>query len=144
MSRGHSGNFRAKHPPDLKADERITRQVTSKMIDGRISCKTAHDIAAALNVPPEKVGVAIDLLNGRIQACQMGLFGYGKTKTIAKEGPPVAPELGNAIQDGLVQGRLACADAWRIAEAAGIKRLDMGRVCETMGVKINRCQLGAF
>ena len=144
MSRGHSGNFRAKHPPNIKVDERITREVTSKMIDGRIACKTAHDIATALNVPPADVGLAIDLLNGRIQACQMGLFGYGKVKDIAQDGLPIAPEINNTIQKALVHGRLACAEAWRIAEEAGIRRLDMGRACEKMGIKINQCQLGAF
>ena len=144
MSRGHSGNFRAKHPADLKIDASIMNAVDSKMKDGSMSCKTAHAIATDLGVSPALVGAAMDLQNGRIRACQLGLFGYGQGKAVTHEGPAVPPELAASIQEALSEGRLACAEAWRIAAAHGIRRLDMGQACQTLGVKVNSCQLGAF
>jgi len=144
MSHRYSGNFRAKHPADLKVDEVIMKEVTLKMVNGRMACKTAHSIASKLSVSPSQVGVAIDLQNGRIQACQLGLFGHEKTKSIAQGGSGKITELGSDIQNTLVDGRLSCAAAWRIADTHAVPRLEVGRACEILGIKINQCQLGAF
>ena len=143
MSRSYSGNFRAKHPADLKVDEVIMKEVTLKMVDGRMACKTAHTIASKLSVSPSQVGIAIDLQNGRIQACQLGLFGHEK-KIIAQGGSETDTELKSDIQNTLVDGHLSCAAAWRIADTHAVPRLKVGRACETLGIKINQCQLGAF
>jgi hypothetical protein len=144
MSRGQSGNFRAKHPPDVQIDATIMKAVAEKLVKGCMACKTAHAIATTMQVSPGQIGVAIDMHNGRIQACQLGLFGYGKVKTIAQGGSPIQPELKAAIQNALAEGRLSCEKAWRIAESEGMDRLAMGRACEMLGIKVNRCQLGAF
>ncbi len=144
MSHGYSGNYRAKHPADTKVDDVIMNQVTSKMVEGRMSCQTAHAIAAALGVSPSQVGVAIDLHNGRINACQLGLFGYGKIKRIAQGGPDLKTDLKSAIEKNVIDGRLPCATAWSIADVHNIPRLEVGRACEILGIKIKQCQLGAF
>jgi hypothetical protein len=144
MSHSNSGNYRAKHPADIKIDDIIMKQVALKMIEGHMACKTAHKIASTLTVSPSQVGVSIDLHNGRIKACQLGLFGYGKVKTIAQGNPAIDMELKSAIQSALVDGLLSCAAAWHIADAIGIARMEVGRACETLGIKINQCQLGAF
>ena len=144
MSRRYSGNFRAKHPADTKVDDFIMNQVTSNMVEGRITCQKAHTIATALAVPPGRVGVAIDLQNGRINACQLGLFGYGKIKRIAQGGPDPKADLKSAIENNLNNGRLSCVAAWSIADALGVPRQEVGRACEILGIKIKQCQLGAF
>jgi len=144
MSRRNSENFRAKHPADIKVDDKIMKHVALKMIEGHMACKTAHTIASTLAVSPSQVGVSIDLHNGRIKACQLGLFGYGKVKAISQGNPAIETELKSAIQSALVDGRLSCAAAWHIADATGIPRMEVGRACETLGIKINQCQLGAF
>ena len=144
MSHSNSGNYRAKHPADIKVDDIIMKQVALKMIEGHMACKTAHTIASTLTVSPSQVGVAIDLHNGRIKACQLGLFGFGKVKAISQGGSEIKTELKSDIQSTLVQGRLSCAEAWRIADAHGVRRLEVGRACEILGIKINQCQLGAF
>ena len=125
-------------------DASIMKAVASKMSDGGMACKTAHGIASELAVSPALVGTAMDLQNGRIRACQLGLFGYGQGKAFTHEGSVVPPELAASINKALADGRLPCAEAWRIAAAHGIRRLDMGQACESLGVKINACQLGAF
>jgi hypothetical protein len=144
MSRQHSGNFRAKHPADIRVDEIIMKQVAANMIENNMSCQSAHAVASELAVSPSQVGVAIDLHNGRIKACQLGLFGYGKIKSIAQGGSQIAPDLNAAIQGTLKDDRLSCDAAWRIADAIGVPRLEVGRACEILGIKINQCQLGAF
>jgi hypothetical protein len=145
MASRFSGNFRAKHPPDTKVDSSIMDRVAAKLVDGCMACKTAHAIAVELNVAPSQVGIAIDLQNGRIKACQLGLFGYGKGKKIVtQDETKVNTELRSAIQDKLIDGRLSCETAWCVADAHGIARLELGRACESLAVKINQCQLGAF
>jgi hypothetical protein len=145
MASQHSGNFRAKHPQGTKVDPSITDRVTANIVEGCMACKNAHAIAVELNVAPSQVGLAIDLQNGRIKACQLGLFGYSKGKKfVAKKETNIKAELKSAIQNELIDGRLSCAAAWSIAETHGIKRLELGSTCESLGVKINQCQLGAF
>jgi hypothetical protein len=144
MTRGHSGNFSAKHPADLKIETSIMNAVALKMKDGGMACKTAHAIASELGVPPAQVGVAMDLQNGRIRACQLGLFGHGQGKAVTVDGSAVPPELSAAIREGSIEGRLSCAVAWRLADGIGIRRLEIGQACETLGIKIHTCQLGAF
>ncbi len=144
MSRRHSGDFRAKHPADLQVDENLMKEVKGKLTAQGITCQSAHGIASAMAVAPHQVGVAIDMHNGRINACQLGLFGYGKVKRIAQAGPEIPQELKTAVENSLVDGHLSCAEAWRIADARGIARMEVGRACEFLGIKIRQCQLGAF
>jgi hypothetical protein len=145
MTSQHSGNYRAKHPQDTKVDPAIMDRVAACFVKGNIACKIAHSVAAELNVAPSQVGIAIDLHNGRISACQLGLFGYAKGKKIVTEKKPrAAAELETAIRKELIDGKLPCAAAWRIADANGLSRLEVGRSCESLGIKINQCQIGAF
>ena len=122
MTRRYSGNFQTKHAAGTKIDAGIMTQVSTNLIEGRITCAAAHAIAASLTVSPMQVGVAIDLQNGRMTACQLGLFGYGKTKRIAQDGPEIDTGLVSAIKKRLVEHRLSCADAWSIADACGVPR----------------------
>jgi hypothetical protein len=145
MSSQHSGNYRAKHPQETKVDPAIMDRVAASIVKGDISCKAAHAIAVELNVAPSQVGIAIDLQNSRIHACQLGLFGHGKGgKIVALTDTEIKAELAPAIRKELVDGRLPCAAAWRIADANGLTRLEVGRASESLGIKINHCQLGAF
>ena len=145
MASRHSGNFSAKHPQGTTVAPAIMDRVAAKLVNGCIACKTAHAIAIELNVTPSQVGIAIDLQNGRIKACQLGLFGHGKGKKIvAQEGVEASAALEPAIRKKLIDGRIPCATAWHIADAEGVTRLEIGRACESLGIKINQCQIGAF
>ena len=149
MSSQHSGNYRAKHPQETKVDPAIMDRVAASIVKGRISCKAAHAVAAELNVAPIQVGIAIDLQNGRIHSCQLGLFGHGKEEKkivtqVAQNDAETNGELEPAIRKELIDGKLPCAAAWRIADANGLARLEVGRASESLGIKINQCQLGAF
>jgi hypothetical protein len=54
--------------------------VSLKLAHQKIKCKAAFEISADLSVPPSMVGIAIDLQEGRIISCQLGLFGYGEAE----------------------------------------------------------------
>jgi hypothetical protein len=145
MTSQHSGNFRAKHPQDTTVAPALMDRVAADIVAGNIACKTAHAIARKLNVAPSQVGIAIDLHNGRINACQLGLFGYGKGKKfVTQKAVETTTELEAVIRNKLIDGKLSCADAWQIADANSISRLQLGCHCEYLGIKINQCQLGAF
>jgi len=144
MARRHAGNFRAKHPDGATVEDAIAKAVTKQMAREEITCKSAFSIAAALSVAPKGVGVAIDLQNGRLTQCQLGLFGYGHNKSILDTPSNIDPSLQTAITDALEDGRLTCQNAWQIAVASNVPRLEVARTCESLGIRISHCQLGAF
>ncbi len=143
MTHHDSGHFKAKHPDGTSVSAALQQAVRERIVDKEITCHAAHAICEALHVTPREVGVAIDLQEGRIRKCQLGLFGYPKGKAV-KPAEKVEPELRTAIEAALADGRLPCIDAWRIADALGIARLAVGNACEALKIKIKPCQLGAF
>lgn len=144
MSRGHSGNFREKHPPGTQIDSKIMQRVAENVINGSLTCKAAHKIATVLCVPPIQVGTAIDLQNGRIKACQLGLFGYGETKKVATGKTEISEHLKAALAEAANDNRITCLSAWNVAQSEGVTHIEVGRACEVLGIKVKQCQLGAF
>jgi hypothetical protein len=109
-----------------------------------LPCVAAFEIAARTGKPPAEVGAAADRMNVRLTNCQLGLFGYAPAKKIVSPAAAVAPELENAIRAKLAGGRLACRDAWALAQAFRLEKLALSAACEALGIKIKPCQLGAF
>ncbi len=144
MTGAQKGNYRAKHPEETKVSDALHQAVAHKITAGRISCQAALAIARRLKVAPLEVGKAIDLQEVRIEACQLGLFGYGAEKHGPQEARRILAGLEAAIRQALVHGRLSCVDAWSIADAHRVARIDVARTCETLRIKICQCQLGAF
>ncbi|HEY74952.1 MAG TPA: hypothetical protein G4O00_02075 [Thermoflexia bacterium] len=116
--------------------------------EGMLSCAAAFRIARELDVQPSAVGQAADALGVRLNRCQLGLFGYGPKAEgrhkIVQPAETVEPGLAQAIRDNLVEGKLPCRAAWEIASALRIPKMDVSAAAEALGVKITRCQLGAF
>ena len=144
MAHEDAGHYAAKHPEGTKPDPEIKQKLQRKIVDGKITCAAAHAIAVERRVAPEKVGIAIDLLEARIQKCQLGLFGYQPEKRIVTPAATPSSEVETAINAQLANGRIACKKCWEIAEQLGKKKMDVSSVCESMGIKVNKCQLGAF
>ena len=40
--------------------------------------------------------------------------------------------------------KLACAEAFRLAEKFGVEKLEIGRICDVHKIRITGCQLGCF
>lgn len=136
--------FAEKHPLGTVVDPVLSRAVQEHLSDGRITCEAAHGIATQLKVPARDVGTAIDLQEARICECQLGLFGHGAAHKAIKPAETVGLQLKRAIESVLVDGRLPCAQAFRIAESTGLARPAVAAACETLKIKISKCQLGAF
>ncbi len=144
MARHHSGDYSAKHPPDMSIDKEIATTVTTLISDGNITCAAAFSLAAKHAVSPSIVGTAIDLQEGRITKCQLGLFGYGPGPSPLDGGAPVDDHVKDAITAALVNDRLPCERAWEIADDLQLKRIEIAQACESLRIRINQCQLGAF
>ncbi|RJQ83693.1 MAG: hypothetical protein C4519_06360 [Desulfobacteraceae bacterium] len=144
MTRKDSRRFIDKHPQGTQVSPELRQAVLDHITDHHITCEAAHRIAMELKNFPRQIGVAIDLQEARIRGCQLGLFGHGPMHKKILPAEQVAPQLKAAIEDSLVDGRLSCAQAWRIADAAGLPRMTVAEACEKLKIKINKCQLGAF
>jgi len=143
MTHEDAGNYAGKrHGAEL--NEMIATGIKEKMSENTISCAEAHSIAAKLDADPADVGAAIDLLEVRINKCQLGLFGYGKQKNIPALSDKINPEIESAIKSSLVKGRLTCSAAWEISKRFNVSKAMVAAACETMKIKISACQLGAF
>ncbi|GAI74949.1 unnamed protein product [marine sediment metagenome] len=144
MAHENTGNYSAKHPPEKKLNPKIAEVVKLQALDGKISCASGHKITGNLNVPPAEVGITIDLLEMRINRCQLGLYGYSPEKRIVKPADKVSPELEKTILKTLANDRLSCAAAWEIAKNFNIPKMEVSSACEALKIKISSCQLGAF
>ena len=144
MTHEDAGDYSKKHGSQDKPDARLAAALQEHIQGGQISCSPAFKVVAALGATAAEVGKTIDLLNIKLGKCQLGLFGYSPERSIVKPAESVAPELEQAIRGQLVNGRLPCAGAWKIAEELRIKKLDVSCAAEALKIKITPCQLGAF
>jgi hypothetical protein len=143
MTHEDTGNYAGKrHGAEL--NEMIAARIKESISDDTISCAEAHSIAVKLNTDPADVGTAIDLLEVRINKCQLGLFGYGKQKNIPVLSDKINPKIESAIKSSVVNGRLTCSAAWEISKRFNVSKAMIAAACETLKIKISACQLGAF
>jgi hypothetical protein len=144
MTHEDAGHYAAKHPKGTETDPKVVDQIKINLSDNQLSCAAAHAISTKLSVPPLHVGMTIDLLEARITKCQMGLFGYSPQRCIVKPADKVSADLKNILETNLVDGRISCQRCWEIASQQGLKKIEIASACETLGLKIKPCQLGAF
>jgi hypothetical protein len=144
MTRADANRYAAKHPEDKKLNKKIAAAVQKRAAGGEINCADATAIAENLRVDMLKVGETIDLLEISLRRCQLGLFGYTGKKLIVEPAQKISPDLERTIRSSLADGRISCLSAWKIADGAGIPRMDVTSACEALKIRIKPCQLGAF
>ena len=144
MAHQDKGKFFEKHPAGTKVPEDLKQEIFQQATDNNIACKAAEKIAQTENTPMSEIGVAIDMLNINIVQCQLGLFGYDGKKKLVQAAESILPELEKSITAALVNERLSCIAAWKIADKFQIKRADVCAACEKLKIKVKPCQLGAF
>jgi hypothetical protein len=144
MTHSDKGHYAAKHAPGRRPDEKISVLVRLKVEEGKLACTDAEGIGAELGVTMAEVGRTLDLLEVRISRCQLGLFGYVQKGKIIRPEEKFTPELEMAIRGRISDGRLSCADAWKIAAEMNVARLKVSSACEALKIRIKPCQLGAF
>jgi hypothetical protein len=144
MTRDKGDKFSNKHGPDAQADPIIKESVIANAIQGELPCAVAFKIAAKLGAAPFEIGKTVDLLNLKLSKCQLGLFGYKPDKKKVKAKAPENRQMKEAIQKSLTDGKLACSDAWEIANRFKVTKMSVSGACEFLDIKIKPCQLGAF
>ena len=125
-------------------NQEIAERIKASLTEGKLPCPSAFKVARRLEVSPQQVGEVADELDVRISRCQLGLFGYwpkGKPLEPAQE---VGEELRARIRDRVVEGGLPCATVWDIAHELAMKRIDVARAADGLGIRITQCQLGCF
>jgi hypothetical protein len=143
MTHEDSGHYANKHPKDRKLDKKIAKAIMDKSTEGKIPCASAFKVVSEMNTTPAEAGFTIDSLEIKLTHCQLGTFGYtDKKPTEILEKVPDDEK--NAVEERLEDGKLACKSAWEIADKLGKSKLHIGSVCETMKIKLCKCQLGAF
>lgn len=111
---------------------------------GELACAVAFRIADEQKAAPISIGKAMDIEEIDIVKCQLGLFGYKPEKKIVRPAESVSNELKQEINAWLTEGKLSCENAWAVAKKLKLSKMDVAAACETMGIKIKQCQLGAF
>ena len=141
----HRGKkYSEKHPRKEIADPAIKTAIVQRAAEGEIACADAFDIAKALSVPVDSIGMVIDLLDIKLTNCQLGLFGYKPKKKLLKSLNAADPDLKDAITEALAMERLSCSNAWVISAQFDVTKITVSSTCELLGIKISDCQLGAF
>ena len=143
MTHEDAGKYKAKHPAGTAVDASIAAALEEKA-DGRVTCAAAEEIAGILRVALSEVGKTIDLLEYRINECQLGLFGYEPGGKVVEPAETVSDELRSELERFAGSGEISCASAWGIADRLGLQRMVVAAACELLRIKIRRCQLGAF
>jgi hypothetical protein len=144
MAQKDKGKYSDKYPRERKTDPKVEKAVRAKTQYGTMPCATAVLLAAEMEVSPEEIGFTLDRLETRIMKCQLGLFGNTPMGKIVVAAESVSPELEAAIRGELQDERLPCAAAWGIAKRMRVARIKIASACETLGIRISSCQLGAF
>lgn len=138
--------FALKHPENATPNVTVERLLAMrpKVYKKEISCALAHQIAKSAKVSPAEVGFSLDLLEYRINLCQLGLFGH---KPVSKIMAPAKPttEIANVIKAAMeADGSLSCAKIWELAKTFKLPKMVTASYCAFLKIKIKPCQLGAF
>jgi hypothetical protein len=144
MTKKNEKHYADKHGKDAKISPELAAKIKKTAAEGRMPCAVAFKIAEDMDIKPAEVGVALDIFEIRITKCQMGIFGYDKGNKIERPVGQAPDTLESAIRKKLAGGKLACRQAWQIAEESGIGKMDVTAACDAMGIKVSPCQLGAF
>ena len=143
MTHEDAGHYAAKHD-NIPQDPKICAELKKKAVEGCITCADMHRIAGNLGILPKEAGVQADLLELRLMKCSMGLFGYGPGKKLIKPGEEIPPALEAGIMEKSVNGRISCRSCWDLAKEYKVSKVAVASACETLGLRIKPCQLGAF
>jgi hypothetical protein len=144
MTRRYEGHYTDKNGHNHKINPEIAERAEKVSIGKEMSCVAAFKLVNELNVEPSDVGVTLDFLEIKIIKCQLGIFGYGKAKKIVKPMGLVPESLEKEIRENLIDGKLWCKNAWKIADSKRLPRMEITSACNALGIKISPCQLGAF
>jgi len=142
MARKDKGHYSAKHP-GVSVRNDVAELLKKKMVDGAMTCPLAFQAAGELNLTPAEIGRR-SISWKSPSASATGLFGYTPVSRIIQPAESVAENLETAIRAAMSDGRLPCAEIFRIAGEFKLAKIRVSGACEKLKIKISACQLGAF
>lgn len=135
--------------PDAPIDARIADAIRARLEQGRLPCVAAHATADALGVAPIEVGRTADQLRIRLTSCRLGLYGFPGHRKGWETGDAASLPVPDGLEGALraardARGEIGCERLWREAERFSVPLIQVGYLADRLGIKIRRCQLGAF
>lgn len=129
---------------EFTPDETIAEKIKERMENGYLSCSVAFKLADQLGLSNGEMGRYADVLDLRLTKCRIGLFGYGKGVKLVKQLELVDTVLESRVDQFVKNERVNCEDVLKVADEFKISPVQVGSVCQTRGIKIKNCCLGAF
>ena len=133
-----------KVPSGFSPDENISKKVMAESKNNSITCASAFKLAELLGIPYFEVGFYADFLNLKLSKCRIGLFGHGKGVKLIKKLDTIDNSIEKSVDTFIDNERLSCENVLKIADELKINPIIVGSVCQTKGIKIKNCCLGAF
>ncbi len=124
--------------------ETLESEVKASLVEGYLPCDVAFEVARKLKVPPKAVADVANRLKIKIINCRLGCFAVGKAKPYEPDEQTINETVAERIKGSLVDGRLPCAVAFRLAKELGISLKEIGDLANRLKIKIVNCQLGCF
>lgn len=144
MSKSKSKTHEKKYHSLDQLDPKMQDCILEYSKNGELPCAVAFQIVENRSMPADEIGRVMDRMKIKLVKCQLGLFGYHPVGKIVTKGGLVDEPLKKAIYQKITDKRISCIDVWKIASELGIGKLVVSNGCETLSIKINSCQLGAF
>lgn len=145
MTHEDAGHYAKKHQ-GVDINTTIKEKLNKSSEDNKISCPAVHLTAKELSVTPEEAGIQTDLLELRLNFCQLGLFGWEGEPSgkLLDKNIEISDILEQELKSIVKDNRITCLECWNIAKKLKLKKVNVASVCENNGIKIKKCQLGAF
>lgn len=138
------GFKKKKRPVEFTPDKKIADKVTAASEDGYLSCAAAFKLADHLEISYSQMGYYADALELRLTKCRIGLFGHGKGVKLVRKVDEIDQNLEKRVNTFVENDRVNCEYILNIADAFRVSPVQVGSICQTKGIKIKNCCLGAF
>jgi len=129
---------------NVVTDEKLEQKLKASLVDGYLPCSVAFQISRELKVNRNRVGDMATRLKVQIVNCQLGFFQLEKATHDDLDVADISQTLIDEIEASLVNGRLTCPVAFKIAKKMKVTPREVGDAATKQNIKIMNCQLGCF
>jgi len=125
-------------------NKKLLETIQQNLHSEKLPCAVAYDISQKLSISMKEIGQTVDATGIKLNKCQIGLFGYGPVKKKVSKLEKIDQILKQKILSSQNDNIISCKTIWDISNELKLNKLHVSCACETLGIKIKHCQLGAF